>query len=250
MRCGPTEPGRCAAEGCAPPARGPVPARHSPGERRSAAEDAVPRLVNRACLRSNQTRQINNWGETTRRPPTPQTPSSSAYPGTTIAPSGALREAPRGTEPRRSPQRCGKPRGRGVPGQAAPRAAGLPRGVPYKGVAPRFPPPQSMLRSMCTAPTAPHTRYTARRLESAGTARLFPCVQTRRLQLLPREAVITRYTPCGCLPAPRGCGHPPRTAGAFLSPSAPSPSVIKASRQNHGVESGGASPGRSHGGRR
>lgn len=103
---------------------------------------------------------------------------------------------------------------------------------------------------MCTAPTAPHARYMARRLGSAGTARLFLCVRTRRLQVLPREAVITRHTPCGCLPAPRGCGHPPWTAGAFLRPSAPSPPGATASRQSHGCETGGTSPGRSHGGRR
>lgn len=201
MRCGPAEPGRCAAEGCAPPARGPAPARHSPGERRSAAEDAVPRLVNRACLRSNQTLQINNWGETTPRHPLPtaQTRSSSTHPGTATAPSGALTEDPGGTEPRGSTAALRQARGTGE--RRFP--PGCPRGSRTRESLPHSRPSEARC-GPCARPPQPLTLAT--RLESTGTARLFPCVQTRRLQVLSLSA-FARYTVGMQAPT---CARPPR----------------------------------------
>lgn len=245
MRCGPTEPGRCAAEGCAPPARGPAPARHSPGERRSAAEDAVPRLVNRACLRSNQTRQINNWEETEIPRHHCPDPLLLHAPRHYHSPVGSAQGSPQGD--RAKGVTAALRQARATPLPAPP---GCHRGSRTRESFSDSRP--SKERSVpCAQPPQPLTLATRRGGWEAQEQRACSrCVQTRRLQVLPREAVITRYTPCDCLPAPRGWGHPPRTAEALLRPSAPFLSGATASRQSHGVQSGGTSPGRSHRGRR
>lgn len=89
--------------------------RHSPGERRSAAEDAVPRLVNRASLHSNETAPSYGGGGTGRgeRPPhaPPPSPRDTPLP---VPPAGDAPRPP--AAPQKTPHQGGS--GAGAPKSA------------------------------------------------------------------------------------------------------------------------------------
>lgn len=247
MRCGPTEPGSCAAEGCAPPARGPAPARHSPGERRSAAEDAVPRLVNRACLRSNQTRQINNWEETEiphhhcpdplllQAPRHYHSPIGSAHgspqedraKGVTAA----LRQA-RGTGERRFPRR---------------RAA---TGGPVRGSLSLIPAPPKHAPFHVHSPHSPsHSLHGAEAGKRRNSAPVPVCANTPATGTPSRGCNYTVHTVR--LPArTKGMRAPTAHRRGVPAPVRPVPFGSYGFPGEPGVQSGGTSPGSSHGGRR
>lgn len=110
---------------------------HSPGQRRSAAEDAVPRLVNRASLRSNETARHGGIDGprvlSPSSPPPRPLPQSMALPE--VRTEGEAGPTKPGCSPRRPPQTLsarGAQGPRGVPVRANTRiAAAPPRGYSY-----------------------------------------------------------------------------------------------------------------------
>lgn len=115
MRCGPAEPGRRARAALPPPAAPRPPGTHL-GSGAQRQRMLSPGLLTEPACAATKHGKLTTSEKRHGGPPAAQTPSSSAYPGTTTAPSGApggdrakgvaaaLREAP-GTRARRLPRR-------------------------------------------------------------------------------------------------------------------------------------------------